>query len=170
MRTPRDATRHATATIDTPVGRLHVLATSEGLSALLWPDLDAELERIRVSPEQLDDRRPAMAGDVERQLEQYFAGARTEFDLPLDPHGTDFQLTVWAALREIPFGLTSSYGQQARAINRPRAIRAVAAANGRNPISIIVPCHRVIGADGSLTGFAGGLDTKAWLLEHERRR
>ncbi len=170
MKTARDTTRYQTATIDSPVGPLHLLATSRGLAALLWSDLEVELHRVRISPEQLDNTPPAQLGRVENQLGEYFVGERTDFDVTLDPRGTEFQLSVWASLREIPYGVTSSYGQQARSINRPRAVRAVAAANGRNPISIIVPCHRVVGADGSLTGFAGGLDAKAWLLEHERHR
>ncbi len=170
MRTPRDTSRYTIATIASPVGPLHLLGTSRGLAALLWSDLDAELARVRIGADQLDEGASSSMAEVERQLDQYFVGDRTEFDLPLDPRGTEFQLSVWSSLREIPYGVTSSYGQQARSINRPRAVRAVAAANGRNPISIIVPCHRVIGANGSLTGFAGGLDAKAWLLEHERHR
>jgi O-6-methylguanine DNA methyltransferase len=101
------------------------------------------------------------------QLDQYFAGARRRFDLPLDLPGTPFQQRVWQALSEIPFGETLSYGQLAARIGKPGAARAVGLANNRNPISIIVPCHRVIGADGSLTGYGGGLDRKRWLLAHE---
>ncbi|MCA8974064.1 MAG: methylated-DNA--[protein]-cysteine S-methyltransferase [Planctomycetes bacterium] len=103
-----------------------------------------------------------------RQLAEYFAGRRREFELPLAPRGTPFQLEVWAALRTIPFGSTCSYADIAARIGRPNAVRAVGAANGRNPIAIIVPCHRVIGRDGSLTGYAGGLDRKRRLLQHER--
>ena len=101
------------------------------------------------------------------QLGEYFAGTRKDFDLPLAPEGTPFQQKSWEALRAIPYGETISYGEQARRLGSPSAVRAVGAANGRNPISIIVPCHRVIGSDGSLTGFAAGLDAKAWLLRHE---
>lgn len=106
---------------------------------------------------------------AEVQLAQYFAGSRRDFDLDLDPAGTDFQLRVWQALRGIPYGQTVSYGQQAVSMGEPGAARAVGAANGRNPLSIVVPCHRVVSASGSLTGFAGGVQTKAWLLDHERR-
>jgi methylated-DNA-[protein]-cysteine S-methyltransferase len=103
-----------------------------------------------------------------RQLQEYFAGNRRDFDLPLDPVGTEFQQQVWHVLRTIPYGETISYGEQARRLGDVNKSRAVGAANGRNPISIIVPCHRVVGSTGKLTGFAGGLDTKAWLLQHER--
>ena len=102
-----------------------------------------------------------------QQLSEYFARARTTFELALDPPGTDFQRQVWAALRAIPYGTTVSYGELARRLGDVRATRAVGAANGKNPIPIIVPCHRVIGARGELTGFGGGLDRKRWLLEHE---
>jgi methylated-DNA-[protein]-cysteine S-methyltransferase len=103
------------------------------------------------------------------ELGQYFGGQRTVFSVRLDTTGTKFQLAVWRALREIPFGQTISYGAIARAIGRPKAAHAVGGAVGRNPVGIIVPCHRVLGADGSLTGYAGGLERKKWLLEHERR-
>jgi methylated-DNA-[protein]-cysteine S-methyltransferase len=102
-----------------------------------------------------------------RQLDEYFAGTRQEFDLPLDPVGTAFQRQAWAVLRTIPFGERISYGEQARRLGDAHKARAAGAANGRNPISIVVPCHRVVGADGSLTGFAAGTDRKAWLLDHE---
>jgi len=102
-----------------------------------------------------------------RQLDEYFAGRRREFDLPLRLEGTDFQQRAWQALKEIPYGATWSYGQQAKRIGNPKASRAVGLANGRNPISILVPCHRVIGADGSLTGYGGGVERKRWLLAHE---
>jgi methylated-DNA-[protein]-cysteine S-methyltransferase len=105
---------------------------------------------------------------VESQLGEYFAGTRTRFDLPLAPHGTAFQLEVWLALRSITFGATTSYGSIAAAVGRPSGARAVGAAVGRNPIGIIVPCHRVVGASGSLTGYAGGIERKSWLLTHER--
>ncbi len=103
------------------------------------------------------------------QLRAYFAGELTRFELPLDPHGTEFQRRAWAALREIPHGETRSYAEQARRIGRPAAVRAIGAANGRNPLAIVVPCHRVIGSDGSLTGFGGGLEVKRQLLDLERR-
>lgn len=105
--------------------------------------------------------------EAARQLDEYFAGKRREFDIPLLPVGTDFQKHVWQALRAIPYGTTISYADLARRLNMPKAVRAVANANGANAISIFVPCHRVVGADGSLTGYAGGLDTKQWLLTFE---
>ena len=111
---------------------------------------------------------PTPFGAAVDQLDAYFAGRRRAFDLPLAPVGTAFQLTVWEALRTIPYGETRSYGQLAAQIGRPRASRAVGAANGSNPLSVVVPCHRVIGADGTLTGFGGGLPRKKWLLAMER--
>jgi methylated-DNA-[protein]-cysteine S-methyltransferase len=113
-------------------------------------------------------REPGAFAETERQLDEYFAGQRTAFDLPLSMHGTPFQRSVWSALREIGYGQTASYGEIARRVGRPGAARAVGIANGRNPISIVVPCHRVIGADGSLTGYGGGLERKRYLLELER--
>jgi methylated-DNA-[protein]-cysteine S-methyltransferase len=108
--------------------------------------------------------------DIRAQLDEYFAGQRQEFDLPLGATGTAFQQRVWAALLQIPFGTTTSYGRVAAALGMPTASRAVGLSNGQNPISIIVPCHRVVGADGSLTGYGGGLDAKRWLLSHELLR
>jgi len=104
---------------------------------------------------------------TEEQLKEYFAGMRTTFDLPLEPSGTAFQLNVWQLLRTIPYGVTTSYGELARRLGEPKASRAVGAANGANPIPIIVPCHRVVGSRGELTGFGGGIERKRWLLEHE---
>jgi methylated-DNA-[protein]-cysteine S-methyltransferase len=109
----------------------------------------------------------AVLRDARRQLEAYFDGTRREFDLPLAPRGTQFQLAVWQSLRGIPYGDTISYAQLAQRIGKPNAMRAVGAANGRNPLPIVVPCHRVIGANGDLTGFGGGLPTKRFLLELE---
>ncbi len=114
-------------------------------------------------------RDDAALAEARGQLHAYFAGELMEFALPLDPEGTPFQLTVWAALREIPFGGTESYGQLAERIGCPGAARAVGLANGRNPLAVVVPCHRVIGADGSLTGYGGGLERKRLLLAHEAR-
>ena len=111
----------------------------------------------------------ALVEEVRRQLNEYFEGRRRQFDLPLAPSGTPFQLRAWQALRDIPYGATRSYGEQARAMGQPRAVRAVGAANGRNPIAIVVPCHRVIGGDGKLTGYGGGLDVKQYLLDLEQR-
>ena len=111
----------------------------------------------------------SVVANAREQLGEYFAGCRRRFDLPLAPSGTPFQLRAWQALQDIPYGATCSYGEQARAMGQPRAVRAVGAANGRNPIPIVVPCHRVIGVDGRLTGYAGGLDIKRLLIELERR-
>ena len=106
--------------------------------------------------------------DLQTVLEEYFGGSRTEFDIPLAPEGTPFQQQAWSVLRSIPFGVTMSYGEQAAALGDRNRARAVGAANGRNPIPIVVPCHRVVGSNGHLTGFGGGIDAKAWLLDHER--
>lgn len=111
-----------------------------------------------------------LVAKARRQLDEYFRGRRQRFDLPLAPSGTPFQLRAWKALRDIPYGATRSYGEQARAMGQPRAVRAVGAANGRNPIAIVVPCHRVIGGDGRLTGYGGGLGIKQYLLDLERHQ
>lgn len=151
--------------LKSPVGSLRIIASDDGLCAVLWPD--EELDRVHLNdPIQTDEDHPIIAATVE-QLNEYFDGDRTSFDLPLDVAGTDFQAACWKALSEIPYGSTISYGEQAAMIDRPGAARAVGAANGRNPVSIVVPCHRVVAADGALTGFAGGLGTKDWLLTHE---
>ncbi len=149
---------------DSPVGPLTIIATDAGVRAVLWPDDDPA--RVVVADATPDPGHPVLAA-ARRQLEEYFAGDRQDFDVPLDPVGTDFQREAWRALRTIPYGETVSYGQQAERMGDRRKARAVGAANGRNPISIIVPCHRVVGSNGSLTGFAGGVDTKEWLLRHE---
>lgn len=151
-------------TMRTPVGELTLVATERGLAAVLWED-DSPT-RVRVKAEKADKNHPVLR-EAEQQLRDYFAGKRTSFSIPLDFLGTAFQKKVWAALLKIPFGETRSYGQIARQIGHPKAVRAVGAANGRNPISIIAPCHRVIGANGKLTGFAGGLEVKALLLRLE---
>ncbi len=124
--------------------------------------------RVSISAVSADPDHPVLVATV-AQLGEYFAGERQEFDLPLDPVGTDFQQSAWSALRTIPYGTTVSYGEQAARMGDRRKARAVGAANGRNPISIVVPCHRVVGSNGALTGFAGGIDNKAWLLDHEQR-
>jgi methylated-DNA-[protein]-cysteine S-methyltransferase len=154
------------AVVDTPVGPLTIVATDAGVRAILWPDDDPS--RVRLSPAIEQAEHPVLEAAAE-QLVQYFAGDRRDFDLPLDAVGTDFQLSAWSALRTIEFGTTVTYGEQAARMGDRRKARAVGAANGRNPISIVVPCHRVVGSNGALTGFAGGIDTKAWLLDHERR-
>jgi methylated-DNA-[protein]-cysteine S-methyltransferase len=153
--------------MDSPVGPLTLIASDRGLRAVLWHAEKASRVPLGEVIEDHDDPNGVLAAAV-AQLEEYFSGLRNEFDLALDPVGTDFQQSAWTALRTIPFGETVSYGEQARRMGDVRKARAVGAANGRNPISIIVPCHRVVGSDGSLTGFAGGIETKAWLLDHER--
>jgi methylated-DNA-[protein]-cysteine S-methyltransferase len=152
--------------MDSPVGRLKLTATSDGLAAILWETDGPDRVRLGAAAE---SPAHALLIEVERQLTEYFAGRRTTFDLPLDCGGTPFQRSVWEALRAIPFGETRSYAEIARQVGRPRAVRAAGAANGRNPIAIVTPCHRVIGAGGQLTGFAGGLEAKAYLLSLERR-
>jgi methylated-DNA-[protein]-cysteine S-methyltransferase len=145
-----------------PVGDLTLVASDTALSGVYFPT-----SRHGPAPQKGVDGPSALLDRVERQLSEYFAGSRTGFDLPLDPPGTPFQLRVWELLRQIPYGATISYGDLARRLGDPRATRAVGAANGRNPIPIIVPCHRVVGSKGELTGFGGGLERKRWLLEHE---
>jgi methylated-DNA-[protein]-cysteine S-methyltransferase len=150
--------------LDSPLGPLLLLGDARSLAALYMldhrhqPPLPAGCER-----------NDAAFGEASAQLTAYFSGARTAFDVPLSARGTEFQRKVWQALCAIRYGETESYGQLARRIGNPSASRAVGLANGRNPISIIVPCHRVIGANGSLTGYGGGMERKQWLLEHERR-
>ena len=151
--------------VPTPVGGLKLIASDKGLAAILWENDDSK--RVRLGPLVEDDAHPVLI-ETERQLGDYFAGTRTAFDLPLDFKGTEFQKDVWAALLTIPFGQTRSYAEIARQLGRPTAFRAVGAANGKNPISIITPCHRVIGSSGALTGFAGGLEVKARLLGLEK--
>lgn len=151
-------------TIETPIGTLTLVASTAGLRAVLWPHDDPA--RVRLGERSDNTADPTLA-TAAVQLGEYLAGSRRSFDLPLDPVGTDFQRSAWEALRQIPFGTTISYGEQAERIGDRRKARAVGAANARNPLSIVVPCHRVVGSTGSLTGFAGGVDTKAWLLAHE---
>jgi len=150
--------------MESPVGRLLLAGDAAGLKLIGFPG------GSRARRPAADWRRDDGGFDeARRQLQAYFRGALTRFDLKLAPEGTPFQLAVWRALREIPYGETRSYGELARAIGRPSASRAVGAANGANPLPIVVPCHRVIGSSGSLTGFGGGLETKAALLALERR-
>jgi methylated-DNA-[protein]-cysteine S-methyltransferase len=157
--------RYVYRKLDSPVGRLTLVASDAGLAAILWEN--DRPGRVRLALDREDERHPVLV-EADRQLREYFAGGRTRFDLPLDPSGTDFQRQVWRELLKIPFGETRSYVEIARQIGSPRAARAVGAANGRNPISIVAPCHRVVAASGALTGFAGGLDVKARLLALER--
>jgi methylated-DNA-[protein]-cysteine S-methyltransferase len=154
----------ASRVIESPVGPL-LLVARDGALAQLW-----------MTPFGVPDDEPGSARDVvvldaaERQLAEYFDGRLTAFDLPLVLEGTPFQRRVWDELQRIPFGERISYGELARRVERPGSARAVGLANGRNPVSIIVPCHRVVGSDGTLTGYGGGLDRKAWLLDHEARQ
>lgn len=150
--------------ISSPVGRLTLIASDKGLSAVLWENEDPQRVRIRTEEE---DNNNVILIETERQLKEYFDGKRKEFSIQLDPVGTDFQKSVWNELSKIPYGETRSYLQIANQLNNPGAIRAVGAANGKNPIAIIVPCHRVIGSSGDLIGFAGGLDAKSFLLSLE---
>ena len=150
-----------------PVGDLKLVAGDAGLVAVLWPSDTAK--RVRLGPLTHSPQHPLLI-QADRELREYFAGRRTAFTIPLDLVGTPFQRQMWQALQAIPFGETRSYADLARQIGKPAACRAVGAANGRNPLSIIVPCHRAIGSNGALTGFAGGLDAKRYLLDHERKQ
>lgn len=146
-----------TAYLESPVGILEIKGDHKGLAAVTF--LDAE--------EMPSDSIPEVLKPAVRQLEEYFNNSRKDFDLQLAPEGTAFQKKVWERLQTIPFGKTTSYQKMANELGDPKVIRAAASANGKNPIAIIIPCHRVIGSDGSLTGYAGGLHRKKWLLEHE---
>jgi methylated-DNA-[protein]-cysteine S-methyltransferase len=150
--------------IDTPIGPLLLVGDGEGLVYIGLP-------RHGTAQTAPDGAKPGKSRlhAAARELDEYFAGTRQTFDVPLHPSGTPFQLEVWGALLAIPYGQTVSYADIARRIRRPRAVRAVGAANGANPLSIIVPCHRVIGSHGDLTGYGGGLPAKRWLLAHERK-
>ena len=143
--------------IPSPIGWLTLSVSERGLCAVDW----GSIGNARRSDN------PVLRASA-TQLEEYFAGTRRTFDLPLDLRGTPFQLRAWSALAEIPYGTTVSYGEQARRLGVPTAVRAIGAANGSNPLPIVLPCHRVIGANGALTGYGGGLDIKRWLLAHER--
>jgi len=155
---------HVFKWMDSPVGRLKLVASNKGLAAILWPNDNPR--RVPLGDLTEDAANPFLI-QTEAELAQYFAGKRNAFTVPLDFNGTGFQQSVWQALLSIPFGETRSYGQIAAQLGKPSASRAVGAANGKNPISIIAPCHRVIGSNGKLTGFAGGLETKAHLLALE---
>lgn len=150
--------------LQSPVGELQLVANDEHLIAILWENDDPL--RIRLGPLEEKQNHPVLR-EAARQLKDYFAGKRKAFALPLDFDGTDFQKKVWQALLTIPFGQTRTYAQIASQIGNPAAVRAVGAANGKNPISIVAPCHRVIGSNGKLTGFAGGLKAKSFLLDLE---
>lgn len=148
--------------LDTPIGELLLAGDGDGLAMIGFPKGSM---RRAPEPDWIFNEKPL--AEVRKQLVEYFAGERRAFDLPLQLSGTEFQVSVLRALLDIPYGETASYGEIARRIGRPRAVRAVGAANGRNPIPIVVPCHRVIGSTGDLTGFGGGLDTKEALLRLE---
>lgn len=156
--------KYAFTTMKSPVGELKLVANEDGLVAILWENDSPQ--RVRLGDLTKDVDHPIL-GQAKQQLAEYFQGQRTSFSVVLDPVGTEFQKKVWRALAAIPYGETRSYGELAKKIGNPRASRAVGAANGKNPISIIVPCHRVIGSSGALTGFAGGLKVKAQLLKLE---
>lgn len=146
-----------TAYYRTPIGTAEIIGNEDGIQSISM--LNEEIETTTNIPSSLLD--------CVTQLDEYFAGKRSEFSLKLNPQGTDFQKKVWNELLNIPFGKTRTYLEQTKQIGDPKAIRAVASANGKNPIGIIIPCHRVIGSDGSLTGYAGGIWRKKWLLDHE---
>ena len=150
--------------IKSPVGELTLIANGKGLAAILWEK--DKPTRVKLNPGKEDKNHPILL-ETEKQLKEYFSGKRKKFSLKLNTAGTEFQKKVWKALQTIPFGETRSYGELAVQVGSPRASRAVGAANGKNPISIVVPCHRVIGASGKLTGFAGGLKNKCILLDLE---
>jgi len=143
--------------LDTPIGEILVAGDADAVHEI----------HFRAKPDAGWTRNDRMLRYATAQLLDYFAGKRCDFDLPLAPHGTEFQQSVWSALQGIPFGETTTYAALAHRIGRPKAVRAVGAANGANPIPIVIPCHRVVGSNGSLTGFGGGIDVKRWLLDHE---
>ena len=156
----------STKQLDSPIGRLRLVATDQGLSHLLFDQqVGEDLDSAGNAAE--TDNHPVL-DEAATQLEEYFAGRRQEFDIPLDLSGTEFQRAAWSALANVPFGETRSYRQQAEAISRPKAVRAIGAANGQNPVPIVLPCHRIVGSDGSLTGYGGGLPIKEYLLNHEQ--
>jgi methylated-DNA-[protein]-cysteine S-methyltransferase len=160
------STSLTTRSFDSPFGPLTIVGSANGVRAILWPDDSAA--RAGLADVQLHEGAAAVLDEAAYQLDQYFAGTRTSFDLLLDLQGTAFQIAAWQALAEIPYGETRTYADQAARLGRPAAVRAVGTANGRNPLSIVLPCHRVVGSDGTLHGFAGGLDVKAALLAFER--
>jgi methylated-DNA-[protein]-cysteine S-methyltransferase len=153
----------AWTSVDSPIGRLLLVGDSGALTGLYVADHERAPTPASDRP-----RRPGDFADVQRQLDEYFEGRRTTFTVPLRLDGTPFQVAVWTALLDVAHGTTSTYGELAARLGRPSASRAVGAANGANPISVIVPCHRVVGADGALTGYGWGVERKAWLLAHER--
>jgi len=152
------------AYLDSPIGRLAILADSDGISAIFFPNNSEFLSLVEAPASAKGEEWLGLAIE---QLSAYFDGRLKVFDLPLSINGSDFQKNAWAQLQKITYGSTASYGEIASAMGKPKAARAVGMANNKNRIPIIIPCHRIIGSNGSLTGFAGGLDTKRWLLKHE---
>lgn len=147
--------------LNSPIGTIEIKGNENGVTSVLFTDekIPSRIDIVESLPQSLQNAR--------LQLSEYFNGSRKTFDLPLNPQGTTFQKKVWEQLQTIPFGKTTTYQYMANTLGDPKVIRAAASANGKNPISIVIPCHRVIGSDGSLTGYAGGLHRKKWLLEHE---
>jgi methylated-DNA-[protein]-cysteine S-methyltransferase len=161
-----DALTFSRRTCEAPFGVVTVIGSDLGIRFVMFSN-DAHpkpLEKLHISDTEIHES----VNDAIAQLDEYFAGYRRDFELPLDLQGTEFQIAAWNALAEIPYGRTASYGQQAASIGRPKAVRAIGGANGRNPVAIVLPCHRIVGADGSLTGFGGGIEVKKWLLDHEQ--
>jgi AraC family transcriptional regulator of adaptative response/methylated-DNA-[protein]-cysteine methyltransferase len=162
-----------TIKIDTPLGEMIAGATDEGVCLLEFSDrrmLSNEFKTLKfLLKTTLEDGENNHLNDLREQLDEYFDGKRKEFSIPIIMPGTEFQQTVWKKLLQIPYGSTRSYQEQAATLGRPDSVRAVANANGMNRISIVIPCHRVIGADGRLTGYGGGLERKKWLLDHEKK-
>ena len=163
----RDVTEYFRSTVKAPFGTLTVVASERGVRYCMFDNEShpKQLDGLNI----IDDASHTCIANAVKQVKEYLAGTRLEFDLPLDLHGTEFQQQAWRSLAQVPYGKTWSYAQQAASIGRPAATRAIGAANGRNPVAVILPCHRIIGANGALTGFGGGLPVKQWLLEHERR-
>lgn len=161
-----DVIEYFRTTVKAPFGTLTVVASSRGVRYCMFDNEShpKQLADLNIT----DDAVHPCLAPVVQQLSEYFAGKRQVFDLPLDLHGTDFQVAAWKSLAQVPFASTWSYAQQATSIGRPTATRAIGAANGRNPVAVILPCHRIIGSNGALTGFGGGLPVKQWLLQHER--
>ncbi len=149
-----------------PFGAVLIVVSDNGVRYVMFEN-DAHPKPLHGLNIHVETSHPIL-DDALEQLSEYFDGSRVQFDLPLDLHGTDFQVAAWKSLARIPFGRTWSYGEQAASIGRPTAVRAIGGANGRNPIAVVLPCHRVVGANGALTGFGGGIEVKKWLLNHEK--
>lgn len=145
--------------LNSPVGNLKLIAHDEALVRLIFIEEKVKVDKHRHFPSILEE--------ADRQLKEYFEGERSEFDIELDPAGTEFQLHVWKMLKEIPYGITTTYSELSKKMGNPKAVRAIGRANGQNPIPIIIPCHRVVGANNDLVGYAGGIEIKRRLLQHE---